>query len=118
MKDREIVSKLIVLVVTDRISVREALLRFPETSGDKNILAAKYALIHFEADEDLRARDFAFKEEQNDYLYMIAELLSNGKDLPKNIIKSYENYYPEIELPKSKTIKNLLKTLYKFLNVK
>jgi len=118
MTDRELVSRLIILVVTNRLSVREAILQFPKNSADKNILAAYHALIHYEADEDQRNQDFSFKEEQDEYLYMIAELLSSGKDLPKNIIKSYESYYPEIELPKSKTIKNFLKSLCRFLNVK
>ena len=49
---------------------------------------------------------------------MIAELLEHNKELPKNIVKSYESYYPEIELPKSKTLINILKSLCKFLNVK
>lgn len=116
--DREYVSRLIISVLTERISVREALLHYPKNVTDKNLLAAYHALIHYEADEDLRARDIAFKEEQDNYLNMIAELLSNGKDLPLNIIKSYEEYYPEIELPKSKNIINMLKKLSKFLNVK
>ena len=118
LKDREYVSRLIVSVLTNRITVREALLAFPKKNDDKNIMAAYYALIHYEADEDMRASDFAFKEEQDEYLNMIAELLSAGKDLPKNIIKSYEGYFPEIELPKSKFFKDFIKTMMKFLNVK
>ena len=118
MNDRELVSRLIVLVVTGRLSVREAILQFPKDTNDKNIMAAYHALIHYEADEDQRSLDFSFKEEQDEYLYMIAELLAHDKELPKNIVKSYENYYPDIELPKSKTIKNFLKTLCRFLNVK
>ncbi len=118
MSDREYVARLIVSVLTERISVREAILHFPKDSADKNIMAAYHALIHYEADEDQRNQDLAFKEEQDEYLNMIAELLANDKDLPKNIIKSYEEYYPEIELPKSKSIKNIIKSLCRFLNVK
>lgn len=114
MSDKELVSRLIVLVVTGQITVREAVLRFPKDTGDKNIKAAYHALLHYEADEDYRASDFEFKEEQDNYLYLIAELLSNNKDLPKNIIKSYEDYYPEIELPKSDAIKNFIKSVCKF----
>ncbi|MCR5265421.1 MAG: hypothetical protein K6E29_02370 [Cyanobacteria bacterium RUI128] len=116
--DKEFVSRLIVGVLTERITVREAILNFPKDTNDKNLMAAYHALIHYEADEDMRAADIAFKEEQDEYLNMIAELLFAGKDLPKNIIKSYNEYYPEIELPKSKTIINFLKSLCKFLNVK
>lgn len=118
MSDREIVSRLIMLVLTSRLSVREAVLKFPKDTDDKNILAACHALIHYEADEDLRQKDPAFKEEQDEYLILISELLANNKDLPQNIIDSYEDYYPEIELPKSKTFKNLIKSLCRFLNVK
>ena len=118
MSDKEYVARLIVSVLTERISVREANLHFPKDSNDKNIMAAYHALIHYEADEDLRASDLAFREEQDEYLNMIAELLASDKDLPKNIIKSYEQYYLEIELPKSQNIKNIIKSLCKFLNVK
>ena len=118
MSDKEYVARLIVSVLTERISVREAILHYPKDTTDKNLMAAYHALIHYEADEDLRASDLAFKEEQDEYLNMIAELLANNKDLPKNIIKSYEMYYPDIELPKSKNIINIIKSLCKFLNVK
>ena len=117
MSDREYVSRLIVSVLTGRITVRDALLHFPQ-SDDKNIMAAYHALAHYEADEDLRNSDFEFKEEQDEYLNMIAELFANGKDLPLNIIKSYEEYYPELDLPKPKTVVKFLKSLTKFLNVR
>ncbi len=118
MSDREYVARLIVSVITERISVRDAILHYPKDTTDKNLMAAYHALIHYEADEDLRNSDLAFREEQDEYLNMIAELLASGKDLPKNIIKSYENYYPEIQLPKSQNIKNIIKSLCRFLNVK
>ena len=91
MTDRELVSRLIVLVVTGRMTVRDAILHFPKDTNDKNLMAAYHALIHYEADEDQRAKDFSFKEEQDEYLYMIAELLEHNKELPKNIVKSYES---------------------------
>lgn len=118
LDDREFVARLIVSVLTNRITVREALLNYPKDTSDKNLLAAYHALIHYEADEDQRTKDIDFKDEQDEYLNMIAEILASGGDLPKNIIKSYEKYYPEIELPKSKNIINLIKTICKFLNVK
>jgi hypothetical protein len=116
--DREYVARLIVSVLTERITVRDAILHYPKDTNDINLMAAYHALIHYEADEDMRAKDYDFKEEQDEYLNMIAELLANGKDLPKNIIKSYESYYPEINLPKSKNIISLIKKICKFLNIK
>lgn len=118
MSDREYVARLIVSVLTERISVREAILHYPKDTADKNLRAVYHALIHYEADEDLRAKDLAFKEEQDEYLNMMAELLSNGKELPLNIIKSYEDYYPEIEIPKSEYFKKIIKAIAKFLNIK
>lgn len=118
MTDKELVARLIILVLTNKITVREAILRFPKNSSDKNIVTAYHALVHYEADENQRLFDADFREEQDNYLTMIAELLASNKDLPKNIVKCYESYYPEIELPKSDTIRNAIKHLCKFLNVK
>ena len=116
--DREYVARLIVSVITERIPVREALLHYPKDNDDKDLMAAYHALIHYEADEDIRRTDIAFKEEQDEYLNMIAELLAEGKNLPLNIIKSYEQYYPEVKLPKSENIINAIKSVCKFLNIK
>lgn len=118
MTDRELVSRLIMLVITSQLSVKDAVLKFPKDTDDINIKTAYHALLHYEADEDFRATDYEFREEQDNYLTMISELLANNKELPKNIIKSYESYFPEVELPKSKTILNFLISLSKFLNVK
>ena len=60
MTDRELVSRLIVLVVTGRMTVRDAILHFPKDTNDKNLMAAYHALIHYEADEDQRSKDFSF----------------------------------------------------------
>ena len=118
MDDDKLVSKLIILVMTGRLSVREAILQFPQNSSNRNIKAAYHALIHYEADEDLRACDIEFRKEQDEYLVLIAELLQNGKDLPQNIINSYADYYSEIELPKYKIFKRFINFLRRFLNIK
>ena len=118
MSDKEIVSNLIRLVITGRLSVREALLHFPQNTDDRNIMTAYYALAHYEADEDIRSKDALFRDEQDEYLIMIAELFANNKDLPLNIIKSYEEYYPDINLPRKTVIINFLKKIAKFLNIK
>jgi len=118
MNNKEYVSNLIRLVLTNQISVREALLHFPNDTEDRNIKTAYYALAHYEADEDLRNRDALFRDEQDEYLMMIAELFENNKDLPLNIIKSYESYYPEINLPKKNSIIKFARKIAKFLNIK
>lgn len=117
MNDRNYVANLIIAVVTGQMLVREAILRFPKESQDVNIITAYHALVHFEADEDFRAKDAEYRDEQNNYLIMIAEILNNNKDLPKNIIKEYEPYYPIRRLPATSRFKTIIKALCKFLNI-
>ena len=50
------------------ICVREAMLAYPKDTEDESLIAAYHALIHYEADEDLRNRDPLYKEEQDDYI--------------------------------------------------
>ena len=71
IKNRKYVARLVYAVLTERKTAREAILLFPETK-DKSIECAYHALVHFEADEDLRYRDFDYREEQDDYLEFIA----------------------------------------------
>lgn len=116
-EERKKVSRLIYMVLAETLHVREALLKFPKEINDATIKTAYHALVHFEADEDLRKRDLDYKDEQDDYLEFIAQTLQNGDALPQNMIKSYDKYYKTISLPYAKNIKGLLKSLCKFLNV-
>ena len=106
------------LVLTGQMAVRQALLNFPKDTNDKSIITAYHALIHFEADEELRANDALYKEEQDEYLEFLADTLSKNRTLPQNIIKSYKNYYSNVALPKDKNTKKILAKLFKFLNIK
>ena len=90
--NRKFVGRLVYSVLTEQKCVREALKLFPE-SNDKNLECAYHALVHFEADEELRYQDIEYREAQNDYLEEIAQTLSAGKELPRNIIADYEEYY-------------------------
>ena len=56
LNDRKFVSRLIYSVLTDRLSVREAILHYPKTN-DLSLKTAYHALVHREADEELRAKD-------------------------------------------------------------
>lgn len=118
MNDRQLVSRLIILVLTGQMPVRQALQNFPKNSTDKSIIAAYHALIHFEADEDLRNSDNMYKDEQDEYLQLIAETLSKNRTLPQNIIKAYKDYYSDVALPKDKKINGIIKSICKFLNIK
>ena len=55
-KIRKEVSKLFIAVLTKRLPVREALIRFPKDCQDKTIIASWHALCHLESDEELRLK--------------------------------------------------------------
>jgi hypothetical protein len=105
------------MVLTGDLHVKDALLNYPKDVSDSSLKAAYHALVHFEADEDLRKFDINYRDEQNEYLEFIAQLFQKGEDLPKNIIKSYDKYYKNFKTPYSKTLKGLIKSLCRFLNV-
>ena len=93
--NRKFVGRLIYAVLTERKNVREAIKLFPETK-DKSIECAYHALVHYSADEEMRYKDIEYREAQDDYLEFIAQTLSEGKALPKNIIDEYKPYYKGI----------------------
>ena len=57
VSDRVKVARLLRLVLMGSICVREAMLAYPKDTEDESLIAAYHALIHYEADEDLRNRD-------------------------------------------------------------
>lgn len=115
IQNRKYVARLVLAVLTERTTAREAILRFPETK-DKSIECAYHALVHFEADADLRYKDFDYREEQNDYLEFIAQTLSEGKSLPRNIIADYEPYYKGHSHKWEEGSKGFWKELLRFIN--
>ncbi|MBR6127116.1 hypothetical protein IKQ21_05470 [bacterium] len=115
LNNRKFVGRLIFSVLTSRRSVREAIALFPD-SMDKNIECAYHALVHYEADEDMRYQDIEYREEQDDYLEFIAQNLVEGKELPRNIIADYEDYYKGVAKPWVAGIKGFLKEFARFIN--
>ena len=116
--ERAFVANLIRQVLISRVCVREAILNFPRDTKDKSVHAAYHALVHYEADEDLRKRDEVYREEQDDYLEFISQVLESGEDLPENIIKNYEQYYPCANILHEDNTKGFLKSFFRFLNIK
>ncbi len=114
-QDRKRVSKLFYDVLSEKLKVREALVKFPKNCKDKTVIASWHALCHLEADEDLRSDDIMYKEVQDEYLEFIANTLSKGIALPENIIKSYYPFHKEALIPDTKTPKGIWNTLKKFL---
>ena len=117
LEDRVYVAGLIRQVLISRLCVREAILNFPRDTEDKSIQSAFHALVHYEADEDLRARDSLYREEQDDYLEFIAQTLVSGKNLPKNIVADYEEYYHGISHKWQNGFKGFLKEFLRFINL-
>jgi len=117
-QDRTFVSELLRLVRLGQLSVREAMLKYPKDTKDESLIAAYHALIHYEADEDIRARDILFREEQDDYLEFIYTTLASGADLPQNIIDSYKEFYNNAPILHEKNVKGFWKSFWKNLNVK
>lgn len=116
--DRALVADLIRQVLISRMCVREAVLNFPRDTDDKSIHAVYHALVHYEADEDLRRRDEVYREEQDDYLEFLADLMERGEDIPENIIQNYENYHACANIPHEKNSKGFLKSFFRFLNIR
>ncbi len=117
IKDRIKVSELIYAVITSKISVLDALKEFPKNLGDPTLNAAFHALIHFEADEELRKNDADYKDEQDLYLADIAEILSQGHALPYNIIEEYEKYHKDSLVYPNIDKKTVFRRLKKMINL-
>ncbi len=117
LEERKFVGKLIRLVLVNELGVRDAINKFPNDVEDESIRAAFHALIHLEADEDLRKNDILYKEEQDDFLLMISQTLEKGEDLPFNVINSYKKYYKSANLKNADNFLGRLKSFFKMLNV-
>lgn len=115
--DRAAVARLLKMVRIGSICVREALLAYPKDTEDESLIAAYHALIHYEADEDLRNRDPLYKEEQDDYIEFLSYILERGEDLPENIIMNYKKYYDTAPILHKNTPQGFFKGFWKSLNV-
>lgn len=117
-KSRIFVSELIRKVLVGELTVNKALPLFPSNTGDKSIEAAFHALIHYEADEDLRKRDIMYREEQDDYLTLIFQTLEQGQPLPDNIIRNYQKYYKSADIPMPNDFKSNIVRFWRYLTMK
>lgn len=117
IQDRNAVARLLKLVRIGQLCVREALLKYPKDTEDESLIAAYHALIHYEADEDLRNKDSLYKEEQDDYIEFLSYTLERGEDLPENIIVNYKQYYDTAPILHKNTPQGFFKGFWKSLNV-
>ena len=116
-ENRKLCARLIQEVLSGYRITREALKRFPKGDADKSVIAAYHALIHYEADEDIRKRDKEYKMEQDLYLKSIAEILATGSQLPENIINSYEEFYEGTVLTEKNTFIDKFKSIFRFISL-
>lgn len=114
--DRKFVGRLIFSVLTEQRNVREAIKLFPETN-DMNIECAYHALVHYEADETERYQDIEYREAQDEYLEYLAQTLSEGRELPKNIIDEYKPYYKGTARLWQNGILGFWKEFKRFINI-
>lgn len=116
-ENRIIVSKLIVAVLQDKLSVSQALSAFPKEKNDINLKCAFDALMHREADEDLRNKVAGYSEVQDELLFEIARILKENEKLPQNIIEQYQKYHSENLMGEwDKPLKSVLKNFKRMIN--
>ena len=116
-ESRKLVGDILMRVRLGELHVKDAMLLFPDVTDDKSIMAAYHALVHYEADEELRLKDDLYREEQDDYLEFISLTIGKGEDLPENIIRSYERYYKSANIPHTKDTKGFMESFFRFLNI-
>ena len=116
INNRKYVGRLIYSVLTGRVNVREAIKGFPDTK-DVNIQCAYYALVHYAADEEMRYKDIEYREAQDEYLEFLAQTLSEGGYIPKNIIDEYKPYYKGVARPWKEGIKGFWDEFKRFINI-
>lgn len=117
-KPRQYVGEIIIAVLTERICVREALLRFPKSAlKDPSVQAAWHALCHYESDEDIKSKDHEYIKEQVSLLEMIAFEFKDGHDLPVNIIEGYKEFYDEALIAPEKGVEGLAARILRFIHI-
>lgn len=92
-REKLLISDLIFDVLTDKKTVKEALSSFPHDNSDIEIKCAFDALMHREADEDLRSRLSDYAQIQDELLETIANTFKKNEKLPANIISQYLEFH-------------------------
>lgn len=117
INDRKTVANILRSVLVRRCSVQEAMLRYPKDTQDESLIAAYHALVHYEADEDIRLRDNLYRQEQDDYIEFLANVLDSGENLPQNIINNYKLYYDSAPILHKDDTQGFMKSFWKSINI-
>lgn len=116
IKAREATGKILYNVISGAITPFEATKFFPKNIEDISVKIAWHALLHFDADEEIRKKDALFAQEQLKYLELLAKILSEGKELPQNMLIDYEIIYKDTIMPKRYDFWGNLKAFFRFLD--
>lgn len=112
---RKYVAELVLKVSEGKLYVREALEKFPCDIKDDSVRCAWHALVHYEADDELKKNDIEYAEEQNNFLEEIAHTLQKGEPLPENILREYNDYYGIIVNAKTNSFLSKIKSIFRFI---
>lgn len=116
-QNRLLVADLINDVVLGKICVSRALELFPKDKTDINLKCAFDALMHREADEDLRAKELDYAQVQDEFLLDLASILKENQKLPQNIIEQYQKYHSDNLIGEwDKPLKSILKNFKRMIN--
>lgn len=114
---RKEISNTLFSVLSGEKTVLNALSNFPKNSYDESVNTCFHILMHLEADEDIRKKDAIYREEQDEFVLNMAQLLQNGEDIPINIIKEYNDFYGETLIYPEMNKENIIARLKKFINI-
>ena len=117
IKQRKEISNVLFDVLSGKQSVLDAVLHFPTSSPDSSVNVCFHILVHLEADEDIRAKDPLYKEEQDEFILYVAELLQKGENIPINIINEYNGFYKETLVYPEINKETVIARLKKFINL-
>ena len=116
-QNRLFVADLIMDVICDRKTVNEATALFPKEPDDINLKCAFDALVHREADEDLRLKVKDYAQMQDEFLADLAYLLKENEQFPQNIIDEYKKYHNDNLIGDwQKPLKSVLKNFKRMIN--
>ena len=67
--------------------------------------------------EEMRYMDIEYREAQDEYLEFLAQTLSAGNHIPKNIIEEYKPYYKGVARPWGEGFKGFWNEFKRFINI-
>lgn len=114
---RKEVSNLLFSVLSGEKTVLNAVSNFPKNKDDSSVTVCFHILMHLEADEDIRKQDSVYREEQDEFILNIAQILQKGEDIPLNIINEYNEFYDETLIYPEINKNTIVSRLKKFINI-